>query len=109
MNTSKTVLTMQSNEQALKNCLSHQAFRCGGSALSVVEALWASHLLEALYHCQRLLRLANSYTRPRLDAACHRALWYGQADCRTIRRILQRGADRLLTSLDTDIWGNPWR
>jgi len=107
MNTSKTALTLQSNEQALKICLSHQAFRCGGSALSVVEALWASHLLEGLEHCQRLLRLADSYSRPRLDAACHRALWYGQANYRTIRRILQRGADRLTPNLDTDILGHP--
>jgi len=109
MNTRKTVLTIQSNEQALKEHLCRQAFRCGGSVVAVVEALWASYLLDGLYHCQRLLRLADSYSRPRLEAACHRALWYGPANYRTIRGILQRGADRLAPTLDTDLWGHRWR
>jgi hypothetical protein len=108
MNTPKTVLNMLSNEQALKNCLWHRAFRCGGSAVAVVEALWASYFLEAVYHCRRLLQLADRYSAPRLEAACRRALYYGQANYRTIRRILQHGVDRLAPDLQTDIWGRPW-
>jgi hypothetical protein len=49
---------------------------------------WA-HLRQA----QRLLRLGNKYGRPRLEAACHRALHFDLIHVSRVERILQRGLD----------------
>jgi hypothetical protein len=49
---------------------------------------WA-HLRQA----QRLLRLANKYGRPRLEAACRRALHFELVHVGRVERILQRGLD----------------
>lgn len=108
MNTTKTTLTFDSDLQAVKNRLWHRAGRCGISATCVVEGLWASYLLDAFEHCSRVLRLADRYSTRRLEAACRRALYYGQANYRTIRRILHRGADKLPLEVGTDIWGHQW-
>ena len=108
VNTTKTVLNMQSNEQALKNRLWYRAGCCGLSTAAIVESLWASYLLDGLYHCQQLLRLADIYSKTRLEAASRRALYYGQANYRTIRRILQRNTEKLPLTPDTNIWGHKW-
>jgi hypothetical protein len=108
VNTSKTVLTMECNEQALKNRLWHRAGCCGPSTATVVESLWASYLLDGLYHCQRLLHLADTYSKTRLETASRRAIYYGRANYRTIKRILQRNADELPLTINTDIWGHIW-
>ena len=109
MKTPKTILNMlDSDLKALKARLLHQAARCGGSVISVVEALWASYLLDALYHCRHFIRLAEIYSKTRLETASRRALYYGQANYRTVRPILQRRADQLPLRPDTDIWGHTW-
>jgi hypothetical protein len=108
VNTTKTVINMESNEQALKYRLWHRAGCCGLSTTAIVESLWASYLLDGLYHCQRLLHLADTYSKARLEAASRRALYYGKANYRTIRRILQRNAEKLPLTIDTDIWGRKW-
>ena len=76
--------------------------------IAVIDALWASYLLDGLYHCRRFTRLAEIYSKPRLEAASRRALYYGQAHYCTVKRILARGADKLPVRSDTDIWGNTW-
>ena len=109
MKTPKTVLNItDSDVKALSNRLLHEAAQCGSSVVSVVDALWASYLLDVLYHCRRFLLLAYIYSKPRLEAASRRALYYGQANYHTLRRILQRHADRLPLRNDTDIWGKTW-
>ena len=109
MKTPKNVLNMvDSDVKALTNRLLHEAAQCGSSVIAVVEALWASYLLDGLYHCRRFTRLAEVYSKPRLEAASRRALYYGQARYRTVKRILIRGADKLPLRSDTDIWGNTW-
>lgn len=109
MKTPKTVLNMlDSDVKALTHRLLYEAARCGFSVVSVVEALWASYLLDGLYHCRRFIRLAEIYSKSRLEAASRRALYYGQANYRTVRRILKRNADNLPLRNNTDIWGKTW-
>jgi hypothetical protein len=108
MNAPKTILAMESSEQAIHKRLFHRAGLCGPSVISLVEGLWGSHLLDGLWHCQRLLQLADRYTKFRLEEACRRAVFYGQGNYRTVKQILRRGADRLPRSSQTDIWGRSW-
>jgi hypothetical protein len=105
----RTIITMlDSDVEAIKARLLHQAAQCGSSVVSVVEALWASYLLDGLYHCRHFIRLADIHSKARLEAASRRALYYGQANYRTVRRILQRHTDQLPLRTDTDIWGHTW-
>jgi hypothetical protein len=109
MKTPKTVLNMLDTElKAIKNRLLHEAAMCGASVISVVDALWASYVLDGIYHCQNFIALANIYSKRRLEDASRRALYYGQANYRMIKRILQRHADKLPITSDTDIWGKTW-
>lgn len=48
--------------------------------------------------CLGLLNLAKRYTRPRLEAACERALQLGSPSYRSIRSMLEKGLDQLKES-----------
>jgi hypothetical protein len=108
VNTPKRIMAMESNEQAIRNQLFHRAGLCGPSAIRLVEGLWGSYLLDGLAHCQRLLDLGRRYSTLRLDRACQRAMYYGQGDYRTVKRILHRRLDQLPQSPSTDVWGRAW-
>jgi len=109
MKTPRTIITMLDTDlEAIKARLLHRAALCGNSAISIVEALWASYLLDGIYHCRNFIRLADIYSKARLEAASCRALYYGQANYRTVKRILNRRADHLPLRTDTDIWGHIW-
>ena len=41
----------------------------------------------------RLVRLANRFTAERLEAACQRALAFGDPSYKTVKRILEQGLD----------------
>ena len=58
-------------------------------------AALADGTLHRLRQAQGLLRLAERYGAARLDAACARALAFGDPGLRTVRTILERGLDRL--------------
>lgn len=49
------------------------------------------HHLHHLRQSQGIIRLAETYGEVRLDAACQRALAYGNPRYRTIRTILEKG------------------
>ena len=108
MNRKKSVLTMDTSVKPLKDRLWYRAACCGPYAGAVVEGIWVSYLLDGLEHGQRFLRLADTYSSCRLENACHRAIYYGQADYRTVKRILRKGADTLPLDQSTDVLGESW-
>lgn len=57
-----------------------------------------THLRQA----QGLLRLGDRYGSARLDAACRRALDFGDPRYRTVKNILERGLDSVAAAEDPD-------
>ena len=80
-----------------------QAATIGPVTTIVVEDLLAHRPEDRLRVAGRLVRLAQTYSRERLERACARAQHYGQSDYPTIKRILQEGLDQqpLLSSTAT--------
>ena len=64
-----------------------------GPALQVVQALLDDPVLYRIPTAGRLLRLANRFTAERLEAACQRALAFGDPSYKTVKRILAQGLD----------------
>jgi hypothetical protein len=60
---------------------------------AAVDELLDQHHLHFLRQSQRIIRLEETYGAVRLDAACQRALAYGNAHYRTIKTILEKGLD----------------
>lgn len=71
-----------------------QARLAGPAVARAVDALLAVHALHHLRQAQGVLRLADKYGAKRLDAACERALAFGDPAYRTIKTILERGLER---------------
>jgi len=108
VDTRQLALTMQCSEQAIKNQLLHDAFRRGGySTVCIVEAVWATHLRQAIFEAESFLSLATRYSAPRLEQAAARAIFYGQGTTRSVQRILRCRSDRLPLNSEHDTWGNP--
>ncbi len=77
---------MQSSEQAIKNQLLHDALHRGGySTVCIVEAIWATHLRQAIFEAESLLELGRCYSAGRLDQAAARAIFYGQGTVKASR------------------------
>lgn len=74
-------------------CLT-QALEIGPACHGVIEALFADRVLDNLRAAQGLLRLADKYTVARLEAACARALSYGEPRYRTVKTILAKDLDQ---------------
>ncbi len=66
----------------------------GPKALETVETLLAERPLDRLRSVQAILRLEESVGKDRLEAACARALHYGDGRYRRIREILNAALDR---------------
>lgn len=58
-----------------------------------VEAVLEVQALHHLRQAQGIIHLAGKYDAARLNAACSRALAYGDPGYRTIKTILERGLD----------------
>lgn len=86
-----------------------QARDVGPAATAVVERLFAHRVLDHLRAVQGLLRLADSYGRDRLEAACSRALNFGSPTYRTIKQILKEGHDQQPDLLDATVLEAPYR
>jgi transposase len=65
----------------------------GPATARVVEELLADVVVERLPVVRRLLKLREAYADRRLEAACARALTFGDGSYMTIKRILQRGQE----------------
>jgi hypothetical protein len=70
------------------------AAQIGPSTDKVVETLLAERPLDRLRAVQALLRLQESVGQRRLEAACARALFYGDVRYRQIKQILKAALDR---------------
>jgi transposase len=70
-----------------------QAGQLGPAVGAAVAAVLADGTLHHLRQAQGLLRLGERYGAARLDAACARALAFGDPGLRTVRTILERGLE----------------
>jgi transposase len=70
------------------------AAKIGPSTVQVVETLLSERPLDRLRAVQGILRLEETVGRQRLEAACARALFYGDVRYRRIRDILNAALDR---------------
>jgi transposase len=85
-----------------------QATAVGPATRAVVERLFAHRVLDHLRAVQGLLRLADTYGRSRLEAACSRALNFGSATYRTIKQILKDGLDQQPDLIDAVVLEAPY-
>jgi hypothetical protein len=80
-----------------------QASAIGPACTQLIEELLGDRIVERLRGAQGVLRLAETYSASRLEAACARALAHGSPAYRTVKSILVGGFDRLpLDSQQTD-------
>lgn len=79
-------------EHAPQWCLS-QARDMGLNVLEAIRQVLAVQTLTHLRQAQGIVRLAQTYGADRLDAACARALAFGDPGYRTVKRILVNGFD----------------
>ncbi len=70
-----------------------QANQLGEHVRAAVDELLDQHHLHFLRQSQGIIRLAEKYGDARLDAACQRALAYGNPHYRTIKTILEKGLE----------------
>jgi len=70
------------------------AHTIGPATAEVVERLLAERPLDRLRSVQALLRLVDTVGRSRLEAACERALYYGDGRYRRIKEILNAALDQ---------------
>jgi len=75
-------------------CL-RQAESIGPAAHQLVRELLVDHALHHLRQVQGVLRLVDRFGPERLERACQRALDAGDGRYRTVRGILERGADQV--------------
>lgn len=71
-----------------------QAARVGPAAAAVVQRLLADPVLDRLPTVGRLLRLGETYSPDRLEAACARAVRFDDLRYATIKRILAEALDQ---------------
>jgi hypothetical protein len=71
-----------------------QAALIGPATSRIVEIYLADAVVERLPTVGRLLRLQEPYGANRLEAACVRALAFGDPNYRTIKQILEKGLEQ---------------
>jgi transposase len=69
------------------------ARQIGPSTAEMVELLLDDSVIDRLRQTQRLLRLGTRHGEHRLEAACQRALHYGDPQYTTVKRILSEGLE----------------
>ena len=77
-----------------ETCL-QQAQQIGPDTAEIVSIYLADQVVDRLPTVGRLLRLADRYDANRLEAACKRALAFGDPNYRTIKVILKQGLEDL--------------
>lgn len=79
------------------------AQKIGPATQQVVQELLEHPFLDRLPTAGRLVRLANKFSPERLEAACQRALIYGDGNYKTIKGILKQGTESQAVSLLVEI------
>ena len=80
-------------ERTREGCL-ERAGELGEAVQQVVEEILADPVLDTVHQAGRLLRLSEKYGLERLQAACGRALDYGDPAYKTVKGILKNDLDR---------------
>jgi transposase len=75
-------------------CL-RQAETIGPCCNALIETLFADRVLDNLRAAQGVVGMAKKYGRSRLEAACKRALAFGNPKYRAVKIILEKGLDQL--------------
>ena len=71
-----------------------QARQVGTHCHQLIETLFAHRVLDNLRAAQGVIRLAKTYGKHRLEAACQRALVFDSPLYRTVKTVLEKGADQ---------------
>lgn len=71
-----------------------RAVQIGPATLEIVTAYLDDCVVDHRHAARGLLRLGDHHGDKRLEAACQRALCFGDTTVSTVRRILQKGLDR---------------
>ncbi len=79
---------LQTRESVLE-----EAQKVGSATAQVVQELLEHPVLDRLSTAGRLVRLANQYTAERLEAACKKALAFGDGSYKTVKGILKQGSE----------------
>ncbi|MFO7530372.1 MAG: IS21 family transposase [Marinobacter sp.] len=79
------------------------AQKVGPATGKVVQELLEHPVLDRLSTAGRLVRLANQFSPERLEAACQKALAYGDGSYRTIKGILKQGTESQTAPLLVEI------
>jgi transposase len=80
-------------ERTRESCLA-QAGEFGLAVQQVIQEILEDPVLDRVHQAGRLLRLSEKYGRGRLEAACHRALDYGDPAYKTVKGILKNNLDQ---------------
>ncbi len=75
-----------------EECLATAA-QVGAATLRVVQTLLDDPVIDRLPSAGRLLRLRHTFGGERLEAACQRALYFGDPAYKTVKRILTQGLE----------------
>jgi len=95
-------------DQQTRRILMQKALRFSLSLACIVDNIWTNSVSEAEENTRKLFHLAQHYGPQRLEGACRRALYYcHHRNDRLIKRILNKGLDRLPLTTQTDIFGHP--
>lgn len=79
-------------ERTRESCLTRAA-ELGPAVLQVVQQMLDDPVLDRMHQVGRLLRLSEKYGSLRLEAACQRALDYGDPAYKTVKGILSHNLD----------------
>ena len=71
------------------------ASRLGPSVALVAQEIFADQAVDGMRPVRALIRLADKYTTPRLEAACRRAMHFATPSYRSVKNILVHELDRL--------------
>jgi transposase len=80
-------------ERTRESCLA-QAGELGPAVQQAVEQILGDPVLDRVHQAGRLLRLSEKYGTQRLEAACQRALDYGDPAYKTVKGILKQNLDQ---------------
>jgi hypothetical protein len=105
MNPDIPVFKSEADERSLKVLILQKAESIGPSVATIVESMWVEAVKNVLYDVDRFLKLAETYSSTRLEAASRRALFHGHSNYYTVDYILNKNLDNLPLSHYVDIEG----
>jgi len=99
------VLKSEADERSLRLLSLQKAQSIGPSVATIAESMWVEAVKNALYDVDRFLKLAETYSPTRLEAASGRALFHGYSNYYTVDHILNKHLDNLPLSHYVDLEG----